>query len=123
MSAKRVMLINMPFTTRWGPAIGLSLLKAALLRDGVACDLKYFNLKFAASIGGEFDDQIVFFIFDPLLGEWLFAEDLFGDRIPLDQRRMGIGGIVLHDFPGRPEILALTIRPNALVALVAVFFA
>ncbi|HUH95912.1 MAG TPA: RiPP maturation radical SAM C-methyltransferase [Anaerolineales bacterium] len=86
MSAKRVMLINMPFTTRWGPAIGLSLLKAALLRDGVPCDLKYFNLKFAASIGGELDDQIVFFIFDPLLGEWLFAEDLFGGRIPPPER-------------------------------------
>ena len=82
MSEKRVMLINMPFATRWGPAIGLSLLKAALLRDGVACDLKYFNQMFAAAIGGDFDDQIGHFIFDPLLGEWLFAEDLFGDRIP-----------------------------------------
>ncbi|HUH95913.1 MAG TPA: RiPP maturation radical SAM C-methyltransferase [Anaerolineales bacterium] len=82
MSTKRVMLINMPFATRWGPAIGLSLLKGALLRDGVACDLKYFNHLFAASIGGDFDDQIVHFIFDPLLGEWLFAEELFGDRIP-----------------------------------------
>ena len=82
MSEKRVMLINMPFATRWGPAIGLSLLKAALLRDGVACDLKYFNQMFATAIGGDFDDQIGHFIFDPLLGEWLFAEDLFGDRIP-----------------------------------------
>ncbi|HUI87214.1 MAG TPA: RiPP maturation radical SAM C-methyltransferase [Anaerolineales bacterium] len=86
MNAKRVMLVNMPFTTRWGPAIGLSLLKAALLRDGIACDLKYFNLDFAARIGGDLDDEIVLFIFDPLLGEWLFAEDLFGDQIPSAER-------------------------------------
>ncbi len=86
MNAKRIMLINMPFTTRWGPAIGLSLLKAALVRDGVACDMKYFNLEFASTIGGTYDDQIVFFIFDPLLGEWLFADDLFGDRIPSPEK-------------------------------------
>ncbi|HUI87213.1 MAG TPA: RiPP maturation radical SAM C-methyltransferase [Anaerolineales bacterium] len=86
MNAKRVMLINMPFATRWTPSIGLSLLKAALLREGIACDLKYFNLDFAARIGGDLDDEIVHFIFDPLLGEWLFAGDLFGDRIPSAER-------------------------------------
>ena len=86
MNPKRVMLINMPVSTRERPSIGLSLLKAALVRDGVACDVKYFNLRFAALIGEAYHDQIVDSISYPLLGEWIFAQDLFGDRIPAAER-------------------------------------
>lgn len=82
MNTKRVLLINMPISTRERPSIGLSLLKAALLRDGIACDLRYFNLRFAALIGETYHDQIVDSISYPLIGEWLFAEALFGDQIP-----------------------------------------
>src|SRR5258706_159423 len=86
MDAKRVMLLNMPISTRERPSIGLSLLKAALLRDGIACDVKYFNLRFAELIGEAYHDQIVDSISYPLLGEWIFAEDLFGDRIPAPEK-------------------------------------
>lgn len=82
VSGKRVMLVNMPISTRERPSIGLSLLKAALVRDHVECDMRYFNLRFAEMIGETYHDQIVDSISYPLLGEWLFAEDLFGDRIP-----------------------------------------
>lgn len=82
MDAKRVMLLNMPVSTRERPSIGLSLLKAALLRDGITCEVKYFNLRFAELVGEAYHDQIVDSISYPLLGEWIFAEDLFGDRIP-----------------------------------------
>src|SRR5258706_13596110 len=86
MDAKRVMLLNMPISTRERPSIGLSLLKAALLRDGIACDVKYFNLRFAELIGEAYHDQIVDSISYPLLGEWIFAEDLFGDRTPAPEK-------------------------------------
>ena len=86
MNRKRVMLINMPVSTRERPSIGLSLLKAALVRDGVACDVRYFNLRFADIIGEAYHDQIVDSISYPLLGEWIFAQELFGDRIPPPER-------------------------------------
>ena len=42
----RVLLIQMPFFTLDTPSISLSLLKAALDRSGLQCDLKYFNVDF-----------------------------------------------------------------------------
>ncbi len=78
---KRVLLLNMPFCSTVSPSIGLSLLKAAATRDGIPCDIRYLNLLYAARIGSTRYEGIANNA-HALLGEWLFAEDLFADAIP-----------------------------------------
>ena len=80
----RVLLVNMPFgSLRW-PHLGLSLLKAALNRDGVACDVAYLSFDLAEMVGVEHyhwvADQFAFV----LGGEWLFAKHYFGERLPAE---------------------------------------
>ena len=50
---KKVALVNMPFASAGYPAIGISLLQAALRRREIDCDLHYLNLNFASLIGLE----------------------------------------------------------------------
>ncbi len=82
---KRVLLVTMPFGTTLRPSIGLSLLKAALVRDGLPCEVHYFNLRFAERVGGQRYESIAVGV-RQLAGEWIFAADLFGDRIPPPER-------------------------------------
>jgi ribosomal peptide maturation radical SAM protein 1 len=81
----RVLLVNMPFSNLRWPNLGPSLLKAGLLRRGVACDMAYLNFDFAERIGLEpyewVADQFAFV----LGGERMFARHYFGDdRLPGD---------------------------------------
>lgn len=78
----RVLLLNLPFYTIQCPSIGLGLLKAALLRDGIPCDTSYLNLHFSAALRNAIPEQD-----EPcefirrrfsLLGEWIFRDALFG---------------------------------------------
>jgi ribosomal peptide maturation radical SAM protein 1 len=78
----RVILIDMPFADVTRPSIGLSLVKAGLLRVGVPCDIAYLNLRFAELIGTDNYTRIDSFSGEPQLGEWIFAEALFGDLLP-----------------------------------------
>ena len=83
----RVALVNMPFASPRWPNLALGLLKAALARQGVACDVVYLNLDFAEQIGLEdylwLADSFGFV----LGGERLFAKQFFGaDRMPDDER-------------------------------------
>src|SRR5205814_4854796 len=92
----RAALVSMPFGIFVRPSIGLSLLKAALERDGLSCDLYYLNLRFAARLSARLhdfmpgaerlvDELYQFIALSPpwfQVGEWLFAADLFGDAIP-----------------------------------------
>ena len=47
----RVLLLNMPWISLGRPAIGVSLLKAALREQGVDCRVGYGNLLLAARVG------------------------------------------------------------------------
>ncbi|MBT0769062.1 RiPP maturation radical SAM C-methyltransferase [Kineosporia sp. J2-2] len=76
----KVLLINMPFGAV-RPAIGPSLLKAALDARGWPTTIAYLNLRFARSLGV----QDFTYIADrsptqSLAGDWVFAETLFGPR-------------------------------------------
>lgn len=75
-----VLLGVMPFHQGSIPAIGVSLLKGALVKAGVGCDIHYANLRYADFAGeqmyadfGEMDPN-----FMSLAGEWIFSEALFG---------------------------------------------
>lgn len=79
-----VLLVVPPFHTERWPSIAVSLLKAALSRDGIRCDVLYLNLRFADLAGLEFyselaDEALTHGI---LVGDWIFAGDLFGDAVP-----------------------------------------
>ena len=82
---KKVALVNMPFASAGYPAIGISLLQAALRRREIDCDLHYLNLNFASLIGLERYLWISESLHLTLAGEWIFARVLFGDRIPPDE--------------------------------------
>ena len=76
------LLISMPFGSLFSPSIGLSLLRAALDRDGLPCEIRYFTQRFAARIGDRIYDRVSTAGSRALLGDWIFAASLFGDRIP-----------------------------------------
>src|SRR3954451_13372676 len=79
----RVLLVVPPFYQVFTPALGVSLLKAALARDGIPCDVLYANIRYAEPIGPRLYTRIAGEgRFDALVGEWLFAGDLFGERAP-----------------------------------------
>src|SRR5258708_29826894 len=47
-------LVSMPFGPLFSPSIGLSLLKAALTREGMASRIHYFTVRFAELTGSRF---------------------------------------------------------------------
>ncbi|HET9364137.1 MAG TPA: RiPP maturation radical SAM C-methyltransferase [Candidatus Angelobacter sp.] len=72
-----------PFADLGRPAIGVSLLKAAVLRAGFSAIIQYCNFDLGELIGEQLYQNVAS-SFPPelLVGEWFFAEDLFGDEIP-----------------------------------------
>ena len=82
----RVLLVNMPFgNLRW-PNLGLSLLKAALDKRGIGCDIAYFNFDFAEQLGLERHTWLADHFAFVLGGERLFGKHYFGERLPNDDR-------------------------------------
>lgn len=75
---KRVLLLNMPCGATVRPAIGISLLKAALTRDGLPCDIRYLNFTYAKQIGVADYERICRLTGDTMVAEYIFAADLFG---------------------------------------------
>ena len=73
------MLAVMPFAAHEWPALGVSLLKAELRRDDIDCDVAYLNLAFAELVGRErYLDLVDRLPVRALVGEWIFAECLWG---------------------------------------------
>lgn len=73
-TGSEVALVSMPFGAHYCPAIGLSLMKAALAQAGITSEVLYFNLSFLDRIG----EKRYRFFSDPgrpadLAGEWFFA--------------------------------------------------
>src|SRR5437763_5622788 len=76
-------LVVMPFADPRRPAIGVSLLAAAVQRAGARARVLYPNLWLAERIGLETYGRIANgFPPDALIGEWFFADELFGEAIP-----------------------------------------
>ena len=86
IAMKGALLINMPFGGAHAPSIGLSLLKAALDRDDLPCEIRYLNQRFAERIGDGPYERIATAGNRALLGDWIFAASLFGTQIPPPER-------------------------------------
>ena len=88
MHKKKVLLLNMPFGALERQALGISLLKAALVAKKIPCDIKYLSFTLAELIGP--DDY--YWISNDLphtafVGEWVFTGALFGtDLIPISRK-------------------------------------
>lgn len=72
-----------PFVDITRPAIGVSLLQAEILQRGFSSKVEYFCLGLAERIGFNTYQNIANSLgSDSLIGEWFFADVLFGDAIP-----------------------------------------
>jgi len=84
---KRFLLISMPFGALDRPALGISLLKANLERQGYDCDIRYFTFTFAEHIGFETYGWITNELpYTAFAGDWLFTSSLYGERSTIDQQ-------------------------------------
>jgi|SRR5271166_303509 len=75
---REVVLINMPFFGTDRPSLGLSLLKSQLRREGINAHIYYFNILFSRIVGILNYRRIESAPTTLLLGEWIFAESLWG---------------------------------------------
>src|SRR5262245_4429367 len=76
----------LPFADVDRPAIGVSLLKAEADRLGFSTRIVYSNFDLAEAIGIELYNQFSENLpCESLVGEWFFADILFGDRIPYQE--------------------------------------
>lgn len=88
----RVALVYAPFGACRSPALGISLLKSALARQGIPCGVHYLNLLLASELGIRTYELIADYLRPPaLLGEWLFAPSLFGENAEADCRLRATG--------------------------------
>ncbi|NQT38405.1 MAG: RiPP maturation radical SAM protein 1 [Planctomycetes bacterium] len=80
----RVLLVNMPFSNLRWPNLGPSLLKAALPRRKIPCEIAYFNFDFAERVGLEHYNWIADYFAFVLGGERLFAKHYFAGQLSSD---------------------------------------
>jgi ribosomal peptide maturation radical SAM protein 1 len=80
--ATDVVFVVMPFADVGRPAIGVSLLQASARRRGYSAAVEYCNIAFAERLGTTLYTTISNGLAPELLvGEWVFADDVFGPRI------------------------------------------
>jgi ribosomal peptide maturation radical SAM protein 1 len=81
-----VLLAVVPFADVERPAIGVSLLKAEVARAGFTCAVEYLNFGLAETISKDLYTAISENIpSESLVGEWFFADVIFGDELPHEQ--------------------------------------
>jgi len=99
MPETRILLVSMPLSVPHFPSMGLSLLKPALTRLGVRCDVRYFSLDYVDRLGPHAHDCLTDSdYYMAHVGEWVFSAAVSG-RAELEDLRY------LTEFfqPGFPE--------------------
>jgi ribosomal peptide maturation radical SAM protein 1 len=83
-----VILVCAPFFSVVRPALGISLLKAALRERDIPCAIRYLNLEFADEIGPGFHESAATGAANTfLVGEWIFAPLVNQHTVPsMDER-------------------------------------
>jgi len=78
-----VLFAVLPFADINRPAIGVSLLKAAIARRGFSSRVEYFNLDLAERLGYDLYHSIANSLApESLVGEWFFADVVFEEGLP-----------------------------------------
>jgi ribosomal peptide maturation radical SAM protein 1 len=92
-----LLLAVLPFADLSRPALGESLLQAAVTQRGFSSRIRYFNLDFAAGVGVQAYTRVAEELApECLIGEWFFADCAFGTDIPQDRDYLQK---VLANFP------------------------
>src|ERR1041384_4625943 len=103
-----VVFVVPPFVDLNRPAIGVSLLKAEIARHGFSSRIEYLHLKLAERIGFMAYQTIANSLgSDSLIGEWFFADVVFGDAIPHEREYINK---VLPRYSGIGELLNTVIQ-------------
>jgi len=77
----------LPFAVVSQPALGISILKAAVTEAGFAAAVRYFAFDFAERVGFQsYDHLAADWGRVPLSGDWVFAESVYGNRLPPPSR-------------------------------------
>lgn len=84
---KDVVFAAMPFGDMRHPALGLTLLRAALDVTDIQSSIEYFTLQFAERIGIEAYDAICNSSPESLIGEWVFSRAAFDNAQTLEDFR------------------------------------
>lgn len=83
---RKVLLLSMPFGAMERPALGLSLLKAQLVKEGFACDVRYLSFAFAEYIGHDDYAWMSYQLpYTAFAGDWSFTRALYGERPAIDR--------------------------------------
>lgn len=97
-----------PFVDINRPAIGVSLLKAEIARHGFSSRIEYLDLRLAERIGFMAYQTIANSLgSDSLIGEWFFADVVFGDTIPHEREYINK---VLPRYSGTGELLDVVLK-------------
>lgn len=97
-----------PFVDINRPAIGVSLLKAEIARHGFSSQIEYLHLKLAERIGFMAYQTIANSLgSDSLIGEWFFADTVFGDEIPHEREYINK---VLPRYSGVGELMEVVLK-------------
>src|SRR5918911_22763 len=97
-----------PFVDINRPAIGVSLLKAEIARHGFSSRIEYLHLRLAERIGFMAYQTIANSLgSDSLIGEWFFADVVFGDAIPHERDYINK---VLPNYSGLGELMDVVLK-------------
>lgn len=108
----KVCFVVMPFASIYRPAIGVSLLKAALNKIGVSSNVYYFNLKFAEEIGVKPYDLVAEMqTLGSVGGETVFAKSAF-KREEFSQIAKQTEGTINQKFRRQSPFDRTNIRPE-----------
>lgn len=85
-SLAKVALVNMPIAATQSPSLGLSILKSELTNINIDSDLLYLNINYAERVGLKVLEDIELIPTAQLVGDWIFAEALWGEDKQRDQQ-------------------------------------
>ena len=77
----------MPYSKLHHPALGASILKECLEKEGLKCKITYHSLDFAEIIGTVEYNRLLYSSTPLLVGEWTFSKSAFGEEFQVQKAR------------------------------------
>ena len=85
MRASGVLLASLPLSSASYPSLALGLLKSAIARLGIPCEVQYYSLDYIQEVGVDtFECVSDTEYYTALVGEWVFAHAARGEAEPID---------------------------------------
>src|ERR1700680_2768307 len=85
LPSRGVFLASLPLSSARYPSLALGLLKSAIVRLGIACQVRYFSLDYIQDAGIDtFECLSNLTYYSTLIGEWAFAGAARGESTSID---------------------------------------